>query len=256
VNPNLCRVVLRPRGPFEVFDLAYRFMRERFWPLARMGAVVLLPPWLVLSVAAWWFEGNLLVLVPAVLIGPALQAPFTLLAGRLLFTEEVRVRDVLWDVVGRTPALLSAWSMAFLGWGAASLTCFVGLPWVQGALLYLPETALLERVGPQRGLRRTLRLAAGQLGGTTVGLMAKWLLVIWIGLMGEAVGQAVVGYVLQLGAPFGSLMTLQATPWLLGGVLLSQPIYAVYRLFLYVDVRTRVEGWDLQVGLRAAGLAE
>jgi hypothetical protein len=256
VNPHLCRVVLRPRGPFEVFDLGYRFMRERFWPLARMGVVVLLPPWLALSVAAWWFEGNLLVLVPAILIGPVLQAPFTLLAGRLLFNEKVRVREVLWDVVRQTPALLGTWAVAILGWTLAAFTCFVGLPWVQGALLYLSETALLERVGPQRGLRRTLRLAAGQFGGTAVGLLAKWLLVIWFGLMGEAVGQAVVGFILQLGAPLGSLMTLQATPWLLGGVLVSQPIYAVYRLFLYVDVRTRVEGWDLQVGLRAAGLAE
>ena len=59
----------------------------------------------------------------------------------------------------------------------------------------------------------------------------------------------------QRGRPLPSALEGVATPWLTAGILASHPVWALWRLLLYVDVRTRVEGWDLQVGLRAAGLA-
>lgn len=255
MNPHRCKIALRPRGPFESFDLAWRFLRERIGPLARLGAVVLLLPWLALSVAAWWFGGHLGVLIPAVLIALAARAPFTLLAGRLLFDDEARVRDVLRDLVERLPALIAAWSLRVAGLLVGLVSCGIALPWVQGMLLYVVETALLERVPPARGLRRSARLAGGHPGDAAAGVLVSALLVGWFAGLGEASGQALVGFVFQLGQPFGAATSLQVTPYLLAGLFLAQPIVAVYRLLLYVDVRTRVEGWDLQVGLRAAGLA-
>jgi hypothetical protein len=78
---------------------------------------------------------------------------------------------------------------------------------------------------------------------------------VWFAVTAEAVGQGLVSGVLQLGTPFGDVLLGEVTPFLILGILLSHPVYAIYRLLLYVDVRTRVEGWDLQVGLRAAGLS-
>ena len=67
-------------------------------------------------------------------------------------------------------------------------------------------------------------------------------------------GQLIVAQGLQLGQPFGSAMDLQVTPYLLFGMLAVQPLHALYRLLLYIDVRTRVEGWDLQVAFRGAAI--
>ena len=69
-----------------------------------------------------------------------------------------------------------------------------------------------------------------------------------------AIGHGIVEFLLQLGRPFGSLSNGEVTPYAVAGVLLAQPLIALYRLLLYVDVRTRLEGWDLQVSLRALGM--
>ncbi|MFT4624164.1 MAG: hypothetical protein ACI8PZ_002823 [Myxococcota bacterium] len=256
MNPNLCRVVLRPRGPLEVFDLTVQLIRDRWRPLARLTLLMVGLPWLLVCVPLCWLtDGHLALLAIPLVAVPLVQAPFTLLGGRLLFADELSVRDVLGDLVGRGGGLVWSTLMLALGWLISIAVCGILLPVVQPGLLYLPETALLERVPARRGINRSVRLAGGHAGIALVGAGAWWFLLLWGALVGEATGQAVVGFLLQLGEPLGAATSGQVTPWMLGGMLLVQPLHALYRLMLYVDVRTRVEGWDLQVGLRAAGLA-
>jgi hypothetical protein len=251
VNPYLSRVVLRPRSPFEVFDLTLRFFRERARPLAVMTAWTVLPSMVacagltVLSGGAWWT-----LLVPLA-IGPVLQAPFTVLGGRLLFAEDASVGQVLRATLKGMGGALAAIAVGGLAMG---LLCTGFGVLVLPALAFLPETALLERVPLGRGLRRSLSLAGGQVMVAVAAVAGRWVLTGWGALLGELTGQSVVGFVLQLGEPFGSLLAGHATPWMAVGILLVQPLIAVFRLLLYVDVRTRMEGWDLQVGLRALGL--
>jgi hypothetical protein len=254
MNPNLCRVALRPRGPFEVFDLTMCFMRERARPLAVLALFTCAPVFILCSLIAWFTDGHWASLVLALALAPVIHAPYTVLAGRLLFSEDTSVRAALMAVFSSAGPLAMAWAIGLMGLGAVSCA---GLGLIaQPALLYLPETALLERVGATRGLRRTMRLAGGYLGTAIIGVCARWGLPLWLGLTAEFAGQNVVGWVLQLGGPFGALTSGQVTPFLLAGVVAAQPIYAVFRLLLYVDVRTRMEGWDLQVGLRALGIEE
>lgn len=254
MNPHLCRVALRPRDPFEVLDLTWRLLRERSGPILRLSAVVLLPVWLVSLLACWLADGHWAIGLLAVPIARAVQAPFTLLLGRMLFEDDVRVVRVVRDFVPLVPAALWTGVVALLVWTASASTCFAALPWARAAFAWMPETALLERVGANRSVRRAIRLAGGQPLAAFVASFGGDVMLVWFALAGEATGQAVVGFVLQLGAPFGALQTGQVTPWLVGGLLAAQPIHAAWRLLLYVDARTRLEGWDLQVGLRAAGL--
>lgn len=255
MNIHLCRVALRPRDPFEVFDLTFRVAREIWAPFGKAVFVLLAPAWLIGVFLLWLTDGHPAVMLWPLLLSPLLQAPFTVLGGRLMFAPGIRLRDVLYDVSQQTPTLLATWFVAALSWVfAGAFTCGVAIPFAQGVLLFLPETALLERVDTMRCVRRSQRLAGGHLGTALVGAFSWWILTLWFAILGEAAWQAIFDTVLQLGQPFGSVTDGVATPGLLFGALFAQPVHALYRLLLYLDVRTRMEGWDLQVSLRAAGM--
>jgi hypothetical protein len=251
VNPYACRIALRPRGPLEVFDLSLRLMRERAAPMARLAVVVLGPAVLACWALGWLAGGSMWALVVPALLGPLLQVPFTVLAGRLLFADIVPARDV---VAGLRAALLPYAAYWLLIEVLAAAFCGVGLL-VAGVLLYLPEALLLERVGLGRGIGRAAGLVGGQPVGALGGVVARLGLPLWGLVVGELTGQLIVGWVLQLGQPFGALADGHATPYAILGILLGQPVIAVYRLLLYVDARTRQEGWDLQVAMRALGVS-
>jgi hypothetical protein len=252
VNPHACRVVLRRRGPLEVFDLAVRFLQQHPGPFGRLALVLVGPLAPLYFALCWWTEGHpALVLIPLAL-APLLQAPATVLAGRLLFAPTVRVRDVLRELARRPVALAQVvfwWTLPFvLGCGVLSWVGSIATSWVT-------EVALLEEAAPDRARKRFTRLARLHVGVSTSVVFGWYGLTAWTGFAGEVLGQAAVGTVLQLGEPFGSLFDFRATPFLLIGLSLGQVVFGVFRLLAYLDVRTRAEGWDLQVALRALGLA-
>ena len=256
MNPNLCRVALRPRGPLEVFDLGVRLLAASPRAFAWLLALVVTPPWLVASaVAVALPDAGPWLLAAAFVVGPFVQLPFTLLGGKLLFAESVSAREVLRDLWSlAVPAVQVATAqvaLALFGLFACGVGWFVFVV----PTLYLAEAALLERVDFGRQIRRSSRLSSAQGFSALVGAAAVWFGTAWFVLVAEGAGSALLGTVLQLGSPFGSLYTGTVTPWALLGTLAAHPFLAVYRMLLYIDSRTRVEGWDLQVRLRAAGLA-
>jgi hypothetical protein len=201
--------------------------------------------------ASWHWATALLPLA----LGPLIQAPFTLLGGRLLFDESVSVGDIASDLRARAwPSWIPSLAIAFAAFVGSVASCGV-IAVSLLFLVFLPECALLERVDPRRGLRRSWRLSSGAPGGAIAGAIGRWVLAAWCASVAEASGQAVVSYIFQANLPIPSALDGFATPWVLLGLLASSPLWAIWRLMLYVDARTRVEGWDLQVGLRAAGLA-
>ena len=101
MNPNLCRIELRPRGPLEVFDLTWRLMATRAGLFTRLFAAVFLPIWIVALPIGWWTDWHWAVGVVVTVLALSLRLPFTLLAGRLMFAETVSIRTVLWDSVRR-----------------------------------------------------------------------------------------------------------------------------------------------------------
>lgn len=255
MNPNLCRVVLRPRSPLEVFDLTWVFVRANLGVFLRLLAITVIPPWVLVAPFAWWFEGQIWVALLVLPFLAPIQAPFTLLSGRLLFDAEASASGVLAEVPGALGRLIGAWGTLLVAWCVSILTCMTMYIPAMAATTYIPETALLERVPAGRGVQRSMRLAGANPAIALFSLFGRGFLTVWAAAVAEASGQVLFSTTLQLGQPFGSALNGDVTPYLLLGVLIAQPIHSVYRLLLYVDVRTRVEGWDLQVGLRAAGIA-
>jgi hypothetical protein len=254
VNPNLCRIVLRPRGPLEVFDLALRLIRAHPSVFGRLAALAVLPPAVLLGLGASLTDGHWAWLLGPVLLAPLLQAPFTLLGGRLLFSDVFTVRQVMKELLQRPIALMAVPFWSLLGLLLGSIPCGVLLPFTLPGLAFVTEAALLEKADGSRIPSRAVKLA-GLHPGVAVAAALGWLaLTLWGALVGEGTGQALVGSLLQIGRPFGSAADGVVTPYVLLGMLGAQPLFGVYRLLLFVDVRTRVDAWDLQVGLRAAGL--
>jgi hypothetical protein len=246
LNPNLCRIVLRPRHPLEVLDLACVLVRHKWRPYARLSFWVLLPVWIVASAVAFFLpDAGVAVLLVLLCLGPLLEAPFTRMTGLLLFQDTVGVWEVVRDTIGRTGAMILPFAIrATVGW----------IPLVDAALLFVTEATLLERVPAPRALQRSTLLAGGNGAQAWAGALAWYGMTGWCAVVGELAGQGIVRDILQLGEPFGSAWDLRVTPYVLAGLIAARPLFAIDRLLLYVDARTRAEGWDLQVGLRAAGL--
>jgi hypothetical protein len=115
----------------------------------------------------------------------------------------------------------------------------------------VPEVLLLEKASPLAALGRSMRAVRGR-GGAAFGIGASLLLLAGAGVAaGEVVANSIVSTVLQLGQPFGQLLQKGGTPYALAGFFLTVPVIAAARFLAYTDLRTRKEGWDIQLRFMA-----
>ncbi len=242
------RVVLRDRSTPDVLDLALRFLARHRVPFAKVGLVVLLP-----GVALTWAAGATLGWglgwLVAIGLGLVAQAPFTELASRLVFERDVRVRDVLRRALGRVPRVLLVRGVQLIAIATASLFFFVPGLLVAALLFFVGEVVLLERVPLGASLSRLQRLASGA-GDAALGFLLLVVLHAVCTVMGDVCGRAVLTDLLSWTAP--------EPAWEHGGSLLAAcgfwlfvPFAALARFFLYLNVRTRAEGWDIQTRFAA-----
>jgi hypothetical protein len=70
-------------------------------------------------------------------------------------------------------------------------------------------------------------------------------------LVGDLLGQVVVNWILQAGRPFGSLWSDGGSIFALAGFFAVLPWIATARFLAYTNIRTRKEGWDIQLKFMA-----
>lgn len=252
---NLARaaIVLRPRGVAELLDLAFLVLGSRSVMLfARLAALVLLPCYALCLALRYALDWSWWAIWPvAMLLGSCAQGPFTVAVGRLLFTETLSVREVMRVYKERVGAYFGALvvSRLYLLLAASLLLVPVFFAWPR--MLFVHEACLLEMAGPGAAVKRSSRFMAGD--GARAFVMLMVLLVAHVAAVfaAQVLGDGIVDSVLQLGRPFDVLWMHGGSAYALAGFFLALPYVATARFLMYIDRRTRSDGWDIQVRFMA-----
>jgi hypothetical protein len=259
VNLLSARVVLRPRPLTEVLDLAVPFCLGGRRPLGALVLAVLAPAFaLCLGLRAAHWSPRLIWLV-AIAAADVLQGVFTVAASELLFVEpaEVRPTAVLIRFARSLPPALASLLLCRLCL-ALALFLFPLIPVIAVRVLFAREAVLLEGAGPAAALTRSHRLISGHAFNGLGLLVALLIAPAACAVMAELLGDGLVAKVLQLGSPLGDLWRDGVSGYALAGFFLGIPVTAAARFLAYIDLRTRKEGWDVQLrftalAARAAG---
>lgn len=256
MNLLASRVVLRQRSLADILDLAIPFCLMNKRPLGALLVIVLGP---IAALAAYlrisqqWQWANVWLMIGCLAF--LFQAAFTVALGELLFQEprNARVGVFVRRFLRRLPACL----VAFVVRGAvlAASAILIVMPFfLAPPSMFITEAVMLENATLGKALARSRALARNRL----FGCLGLWLATLTLPALGaialDVIGNTVIGWVLQLGNPAGDLFEHGGSGFAVAGALLCIPIAAAMRFLCYVDLRTRKEGWDIQ--LRFVALAE
>ena len=240
------RVVVRERSVAEIIDLAVRFtlvLGGRLY--AQLFVCVVLPAYAGCLLLSSRGVPDIWVCALAVVLFAVLQLPFTVAAGRLMFSAELSLRDVFSTSLRLAFRALAARFLGALLLGGGALLV-VAAPLAIARALYLVEVVVLEGSAPFAAYRRGTRLTQGRVAQTFG---------VWLALV--ATSAAFVGLAAVLSRSLAAEgLAIDALPDLwngfsaqagIAGLFLSLPLVATLRFLAYIDNRTRREGWDIQV---------
>lgn len=240
------RVVVRERSLAETVDLAVRFSLVLGRGLyVRLSVCLLLPSYAL----CWWLlhaeVAPELVAVLAVALFSLVQLPFTLAAGRLMFTAQVSLREVLLSSLRLLYRATLARLLALLLIAGGSLIV-IAAPLVIARALYMGEVIVLEGAGAYGAYQRTTRLTARRMPEA----FGVWLSLLLVSAAFIAVCSIFESALAAEGLAIEALPSVwEGLNWqaALAGLFLSVPLVSSLRFLAYIDNRTRREGWDIQV---------
>jgi hypothetical protein len=243
------RVAFRDRSLSDVLDLALRFIvvHGRAYAWVALGAMA---PLLVIALLTGWVIGwgaSWAVALPLALVA---EVPFTVLASRLVFEDEVSARAVLAASLRDMPRVvvvrLLAAALALVG----VFALVVPGVWLATIFLFLGEVMLLERATVGQAFGRAQRIATSDSAGALLGRLVLGLVPVGGVLLADIAGRTVLGELLQFRPP-PALWSAGGGVLPLLGLFAQVPYLSTARFFLYLNVRTRAEGWDIQTRFAA-----
>lgn len=245
-------IQIRERGFLDLLDLALVVVRARPVTLGLAAAIGILP-FAVLN--AWLMTApdipGALVIALIMLEAPWATAPLTIVLGGLMFGARPSVRSVL-------ATLARSFFSMFLFQGIVRFFLMAsGIFYllVPARMVFANEVILLER-DRWRVIRRCGQLTDHRegtfLGRWVVELIfgGLFLVVFWIGA--TAVAYSLVSTELTWDTPDEqSFFDFRAQ----FAIWLSVAFFTVARFLMYIDQRIRLEGWEVELRLRAVGRA-
>ncbi len=239
------RIVLRPRTQAEAMDLGFHLARANWPALCALTLIGLVPAGLVAAIFFTWHPP--LAVLCLWWLKPSLDRPLLHLLGRDLIGQSARVGDVL-----------RGWRQWWRGGHLVSLMHYRFHP---AFSTVLPVWQLERLQGPARR-QRTKALAHGGSGsGTGLTLMMLMfqacLLVGLIALTGwllpaEVWSSLDVATWLEVGHVAPQLWTLMAIGYAVT-IVLVEPFYVGSGFAIYLNLRCRLECWDLEPELQRLG---
>ncbi|MCY1283504.1 hypothetical protein D9M69_365380 [compost metagenome] len=236
-------VAIRPRSAWEAIDLGVLLARRHAGLLMASWALVSLPIFALLSLLLWNYPSWALLLFW--LFKPAYERLPLHILSRALFGEVPGLREALraW------PRLLKPQLLASLTWRRLSTTRSFDLPVLQ-----------LEGLSGRARHQRLVVLGQRDAGGAT------WLTLIGMHLEGALwLGLITLLYLLlpqqvELDWNWQSLLQEDSGEWLwlehLSNLLYAlvlvvwEPVYVACGFTLYLNRRTHLEGWDIELAFR------
>ncbi|MBX3262469.1 MAG: hypothetical protein KIS78_31935 [Labilithrix sp.] len=243
------RVSFRDRSMSDVLDLTLRFIvvEGRSYAKVALGALLPLAAIAVFAGSKLGWATSWAIALP---LAAAAEIPFTVLASRLVFQDRVRARDVFSATREDGPRVVAARVIASALVALGALVLVVPGVWLAALFLFLSEVMLLERASLGQAFTRAQRVTASATSEVLVGVIVLGLVPVASVLVADVAGRVVLGELLQFRPPRpvwteggGVLATL--------GLFAQVPYLATARFFLYLNVRTRAEGWDIQTRFAA-----
>lgn len=241
-------IVLRPRTPWEAMDLGQALVREHAGAVWRSWIALTLPFLVVFNALAWWIDQPWLALLSMWWLKPLFERAPLYVLSRAVFGQAPGVRETLRAKELWAPRQLLAW----LSWRR-----------LHPARSLLMPVDLLEGL---RGPRRSLRVGVlqGAVTGQAFGLLFACLafeLVLFVSVWVLVVMFRPVtnpGDLLQFAGALWEMLAKNPAPWL--GVLMNcvawlamslvGPFYAGSGFGLYLNRRTQLEAWDVELSFR------
>ncbi|MFD8495655.1 hypothetical protein [Amycolatopsis sp. NPDC059657] len=201
-----------------------------------------------------------LVLLITLLMHAVLQGYLTTVAGKAVLGRPVSAKEAISEVGPRIPQLIVVGLLYGLMCAVGVLLCFVGVlvPWTFFALA--SAALILERSTIMESLRRSGRLVSKAfwrvLGFLLVAFLISWVLSFIIQLPFDLGAGGTLGRLFGMSAPHIPTTTdliIQAAGAVVVETLIT-PFSALVTVLIYVDLRMRQEGMDIDLA-RAAGTA-
>jgi hypothetical protein len=240
------RVVLRPRSFLETGDLAFAFMRHH-WRLFAFLLVWTIPASIgasLLHLVLGWDAD--LALGVDVLLTSLLGGVWTLLCGDLMLDPKVSLRALQRRFIGLLPGFIVK---KVAGWILLAVTFGLGFR----LTAFFPESVLLERGKLSAAVSRSNALLRAT-PGRALGLGVVTLVILGLGAFAMEMARMALRELFGMPGPLSPDFD-HATWAEFVGIALVQPYVAALRFLLYIDCRTRREGWDLQVQFNALVVA-